>query len=214
MAAVIEGTDETILFDTGGDGQVLLSNMHKIGIDPKEIDSIVISHIHADHTGALWAFLEANPAVTVYIPASFSSSFTERVEQYGSKAVRVKGVRKICPHVFSTGELGSFIKEQSLVIFSSKGPILITGCSHPGIDTIAEKAGRISNQDIYLVTGGFHLGSTSEQEINQIIERLKSLGVQKIAPSHCTGERAINLFKEAWREDFIKAGCGARLFID
>ncbi len=57
FACVIEGLAETILFDTGGNGKLLLSNMAAAGFNPEQIDSIVLSHIHADHTGGLHAFL-------------------------------------------------------------------------------------------------------------------------------------------------------------
>lgn len=51
FVCVIQGTDKTILFDTGSDGAVLLANMAKAGIDPDVIDLVVLSHQHWDHTG-------------------------------------------------------------------------------------------------------------------------------------------------------------------
>ena len=58
FAASITGTEKTILFDTGGDGSILLNNMQKLAIDPNGIDTVVLSHIHPDHTGGLNSFLE------------------------------------------------------------------------------------------------------------------------------------------------------------
>jgi len=54
-----------------------------------------------------------------------------------------------------------------------------------------------------LILGGFHLGGYSEHEVKGIIERLREMGVKKVAPSHCTGEASLQLFKEAWGEDFL-----------
>ena len=51
FACVIEGMEHTILFDTGGDSPTLLANMDKMGIDPKSIDLLVLSHEHNDHVG-------------------------------------------------------------------------------------------------------------------------------------------------------------------
>jgi len=55
----IEG--KNILFDTGVEGETLLSNMRKMEIDPNEIDFIFISHLHEDHTGGLAGILEIKP---------------------------------------------------------------------------------------------------------------------------------------------------------
>jgi 7,8-dihydropterin-6-yl-methyl-4-(beta-D-ribofuranosyl)aminobenzene 5'-phosphate synthase len=76
--------DKNILFDTGADSPTLISNMEKLGIDPKEVDLVVLSHIHGDHVDGLWGFLERNGKVEVYIPASFPDSFRERVKSYGA----------------------------------------------------------------------------------------------------------------------------------
>jgi 7,8-dihydropterin-6-yl-methyl-4-(beta-D-ribofuranosyl)aminobenzene 5'-phosphate synthase len=57
--------------------------------------------------------------------------------------------------------------------------------------------------------GGFHLGNASRAEIEEIIARLRASGVEKVAPSHCTGDDAIAAFRRAWGEDFIEGGLGA-----
>jgi 7,8-dihydropterin-6-yl-methyl-4-(beta-D-ribofuranosyl)aminobenzene 5'-phosphate synthase len=57
--------------------------------------------------------------------------------------------------------------------------------------------------------GGFHLLGKDKAGIQAIIHNLKSQGVEKVAPSHCTGNKAIALFREAWDDDFIEGGCGA-----
>jgi 7,8-dihydropterin-6-yl-methyl-4-(beta-D-ribofuranosyl)aminobenzene 5'-phosphate synthase len=49
----------TVLFDTGPDPLVLLGNAAKLGVDWGEIDAIMLSHGHFDHTGAVLAALDA-----------------------------------------------------------------------------------------------------------------------------------------------------------
>lgn len=66
-------------------------------------------------------------------------------------------------------------------------------------------------KNIELVAGGFHLTQKSNSEIKDISNNLKKLGVEKIAPSHCTGDNAITLFKEDWREKFIDLNLGNEL---
>ena len=48
----------------------------------------------------------------------------------------------------------------------------------------------------------------SDHQVKEISSKLKSLRVGKIAPSHCTGEHAINIFKEEWQGNFIDFNIG------
>ncbi len=214
ISVFIEGLEKSVLFDAGGDGSVLLSNMEKLGINPSKIEVVVLSHIHDDHVGGLDALLEKNNKVTVCIPSSFPDDFKNKIKIRTGGLITVKGPHKICENVWTTGELGVSIKEQSLVIRTPKGLIVVTGCSHPGIDNIVNFVKKHFEGNIYLVLGGFHLISCSDGKIKEIIRELNMLKVEKIAPSHCTGDKAIELFEEAWGENFVELGCGAKIKIE
>ena len=198
----------TILFDTGGNGNILLENMEKLGIDPGDIDIIVLSHIHSDHVGGLLKFLKVNHNVTVYLPKSFPDVFKWEIKKYGAKVVEVQEPLKIFDGVYSTGEMGVWIKEQSLLIRTGRGIIVITGCAHPGIVNIVKRAKELLGNDVLLVVGGFHLIGNSEQSIREIISNLKDLGVKYVAPCHCSGDLARKLFKEEYKERYVNAGVG------
>jgi len=178
----------TVLFDTGGDVRILLSNMAKLNLPLEEIDMVVISHMHGDHTGGLFKVLELNSKVKVYLPASFPIEFKERVRKYGCELIEIKSATKICNGLATVGELNG-IKEQSLIVSPSKGIIVVTGCAHPGIVKVLKKAKELTGRDIYLAIGGFHLSRESEKTILTIIEELKRLGVKKVAPCHCSETR-------------------------
>ena len=60
FSCLIEADNKKILFDTGDEPTGLLSNMKKLDINPKDIDTVVISHNHWDHTGGLQGFLKEN----------------------------------------------------------------------------------------------------------------------------------------------------------
>ena len=109
---------------------------------------------------------------------------------------------KICDGVYTTGELGTWIKEQSLVINTDKGLVVISGCAHPGIVDIVKKAKEQLNKNVYLVLGGFHSPPLS------VVQKFRELGVEKVAPCHCTGDEAIRAFKEEYQENFIENGVG------
>lgn len=208
FSALVQTGDKNILFDTGGDGQTLLSNMRKMGINPSKIDAVVLSHIHGDHTGGLSDFLIENPNMQVYVPSSFPANFEYEIKTVGADLVEIFGPEKIVKGFHSTGELGTSIKEQGMMFETPKGLVLMTGCAHPGIDKMVEKVRELSDQRIYLVMGGFHLREASESKIADIISIFKKLGVEKIAPSHCTGEKTIHLFEKDYGNNYIKSGVG------
>ena len=114
--------------------------------------------------------------------------------------------------VYSTGELTTgVIEEQSLIIDTDDGLLIITGCSHPGIIDIVQAAQDICSRPVYQVCGGFHLLQHSAGEIQQVISELQALGVEKVGPSHCTGDLAISMFEQAYGENCIALGVGAIL---
>ncbi|OGD24582.1 MAG: MBL fold metallo-hydrolase [Candidatus Aminicenantes bacterium RBG_13_63_10] len=208
FSCLVEGTEKTILFDTGTDPRILLHNAEVLGVDLKNIDLIVISHNHGDHTGGLPAVLERNPAVTVFAPKSFPSSFGRGVEDRKAAYRAVDSPVEICPRVHLTGELGAEIIEQSLVIDTPRGLVVVTGCSHPGIVNILRRAGEILDKPIHLVFGGFHLRGKTEAEVADIISAFRELKVEKCGATHCTGDKPIAAFREAFGKDFVPLGTG------
>ncbi len=208
FSCVIKGLDKTILFDTGGDGEILLDNMEKLGVNPGEIELVVLSHIHGDHVGGLESLLEENPEVVVYLLRSFPGSFKDDIKNYGTKIVEVENPLEITKNAYSTGVLGVLIKEQSLILRTEKGLIVITGCAHPGIVKIVSKAKDLLDEDVLFVMGGFHLGGESKREIEKILSDFKELGVRYAGPCHCSGSTARGLFEKEYKKNFIKVGVG------
>jgi 7,8-dihydropterin-6-yl-methyl-4-(beta-D-ribofuranosyl)aminobenzene 5'-phosphate synthase len=207
FAALVEYHDHTMLFDTGGDGPTLLENMRALGIDPTQIERVVLSHAHGDHTGGLNALMETGVHPTVYLPPSFSNSFKRQVERYTS-IVEVSPGLSITKGLFTTGEMGQDIPEQALVIQTDQGLVVVTGCAHPGIVAMVDRAREMFNDQVRLVLGGFHLGSKSKGQIDAILRDFRRLEVERVAPCHCTGDQAIAMFAEEYGEDFIQTGAG------
>lgn len=215
FAAFITGTEKNILFDTGG-GRVLLDNMQKLAIEPYSIDMVVLSHIHGDHTGGLSSFLEKNSDVIVYLPSVFPKKLKDNAREHGAKIIEVKGSVQICENVYSTGQLGKLIEEQSLIIRTDKGLVVMTGCAHPGIVNIVNTAKALMRvlpkggpkDDILLVMGGFHLEWVTKGRIKKIISAFKQLGVRYVGPCHCSGHRARSLFEKHFGSTYINIGAG------
>ncbi|HBA87755.1 MAG TPA: MBL fold metallo-hydrolase [Geobacter sp.] len=121
--------------------------------------------------------------------------------------------RQVMPGVFLTGEIprlnpfeqgdaGLFCDlagcqrdeitdDQSLVIVTDKGLLLLLGCCHAGVintlDFAREKTGV---DEVYGVVGGCHLAFSSQQQIDATVKALKRYGVKKICAGHCTGFHA------------------------
>ena len=203
FGTVVKTPNEVLLFDTGGNSEILLFNMEKMNIDPQSIDKVIISHIHADHVGGLKGFLDKNNNVTVFIPSSFPNSIRNMITSQKAEFVNISGPQKISDFAFSTGELYGPPKEQSLVINSKKGLIVIAGCGHPGITNIVKKTKKMFPKlKVYLVMGGFHHPPIA------VVQELRELGVEKVAPCHCTGDQVIELFRKEYKENFIGYGVG------
>lgn len=207
--------DRDVLFDTFAIPAVLQRNMQKLDIDPSRIRHIVISHNHWDHTSGLWDILLKNNRVTVYLCPSVEATLKERIQDFGAEVVEPADFMKIKDRIYTTGEImgkygGQPMPEQALVVTSRQGLVIITGCAHPGIVPIVEKVRDHFNEKIYMVTGGFHLLDKDRDAIDAVIRKFKSLGIAKIGPTHCTGELAVQLMRDAYRggfEDIYERAC-------
>lgn len=212
-AMVAEYRGHTSLFDTGGDSRTLLNNMRILGVDPARIESLAISHNHRDHTGGLNGLFKTGVRPTIYLPPSFPTRFKRRV---GRKTgiVEVTPGQAIAAGVYTTGEMYNAVTEQSLVIQTGSGLVIVTGCAHPGIIKIIEQAKALFDAPVNLVMGGFHLRSKNKAEMMAILADFSRLEVGKVAPSHCTGDQSIAMFAEAYGEDYIQAGAGRIIYVE
>jgi 7,8-dihydropterin-6-yl-methyl-4-(beta-D-ribofuranosyl)aminobenzene 5'-phosphate synthase len=207
FACLVQTEESTVLFDTGGDSSTLLSNMASLGLDAQAIDVVVLSHIHGDHTDGLEGLLDTGARPTVYVPGAFPDSFKDAVRTR-TDLVEVTNPMEILPGVYTTGEVGSRIVEQALAVETGQGLVVVTGCAHPGIVEMVRRAQETTGGEVALVMGGFHLGEASRGRIERIIADFHRLGVQTVAPCHCTGDQAREMFTEAFGEDCALAGVG------
>ena len=211
--------DDQILFDTGEAPEPLLANMDRLGINPNQIEGVIISHDHWDHTGGLWQLLEINRGLKVYACPGFSDVFK-------SKVADLKGELILCPSDYDlddtlcvTGEIPGLFKkipiaEQSLMVKTATGLIVITGCSHPGVSVILDKAKHLNpDLPIDLVLGGFHFKDMDDSMLEQSVSALYQFEELRVGPTHCTGEKAIDRIRECFGERFVDVAAGVVLEI-
>jgi len=213
FSAFVTYKDQNVLFDTGISGSILLENMSKMNITPVEVQNVVLSHEHNDHIGGLQALLSAGADPKIYLPPSFSPYLKNQFRKQ-AEVIEVVPGHQIAERIYSLGEIQGLPSEQALVIDTPRGLVVIIGCAHPGVEKMVLAAKRQFEEGIYLVMGGFHLGGASRYEVEQIIKEFKRIGVAHVAPCHCTGDRAINQFKNAFGERFISVGGGAVIVIE
>jgi 7,8-dihydropterin-6-yl-methyl-4-(beta-D-ribofuranosyl)aminobenzene 5'-phosphate synthase len=138
----------------------------------------------------------------------------QNVQSCGANVRLVHEPQELLEGVFTTGELEDGAIEQSLLVRTSRGLIVIAGCAHPGVINIVTRAKEVTKDRIYLVMGGLHLLGTSPSWISYIAESLYTSGVEKVALCHCSGDEARKLFKDYFGENYIDCGVGKEITIE
>ena len=175
FSCLIETDNCNLLFDTGYSRDILAFNLQQLHVPREAIGTMVLSHEHSDHIGGLNAV--RHPGMRVFVPSSFSRRFKHAVAQV-TQMIDVTRPQEIVPGVYTTGELGAWQKkEQSLVLKTPNGMVVVTGCGHPGLEAILAAAATFGQ--LYGIIGGFHSFSQ--------LELLHELDL--IVPCHCTAHK-------------------------
>jgi 7,8-dihydropterin-6-yl-methyl-4-(beta-D-ribofuranosyl)aminobenzene 5'-phosphate synthase len=212
FSCLIEHPNEKILFDTGAHPEILEENLKKVQIDPGLIDKVIISHKHWDHSGAVIWLAKQNPNLKIYLPRTWSRKLESQLLDCVEQVITVEKDMKISEDLQIIFSKNIFINELVLGIKTSQGIVLITGCSHTGIDKIVAKSVNYGN--ILAVLGGFHLFRSSTNRIKKIISYMQKLDIKFIAPCHCTGENAIKILSERLPQQFYNNGVGAEYLFE
>lgn len=124
---------------------------------------------------------------------------------------------------FETGDRGLFCDctgqeidltpdDQSLVLETEKGLVLLMGCCHAGVvNTLEHVAYSLGRRDVYAVMGGTHLGFCSHEQLERTIATMKQWGIRKVAASHCTGFAASARLSRELPKEFQVAMVGYTL---
>ncbi len=208
MSALIDNGVEKILFDTGSDGEVLIENLRRLDLSVESIGKVVLSHNHWDHIGGLSELARVSPSLEIYAP-DLDEELLSEVSSRGARVHMVSGSVDIASGIRTTGVLSRPLPEQALWVETGKGNVIVTGCSHPGVENLVA----LVPSPRHLVTGGFHLLKSDMSVLEQTAKALDESGVEFLAPSHCTGDSAMEYFKQYFGERFKYGGLGARFEI-
>jgi len=258
-----------ILMDAGITKITLMENIKRIGIDPKTIGQIVLSHGHPDHIMAMtniikeiagtpkpqnWDAQTTNEDIAHWmeqqkVPViSHSAAYRERWKDFpdGSKygpmitpadeweaagarivvsdepyqlaegcwttggvpreSFETAGTPKIFAYRDAEGFHRDFVDDDQAIIANVKGKglVIISGCAHSGIINTINHAKAISGvEKVYAIIGGFHLISSTPEEIQKTVDVIKALEPHIIVPTHCTGFPAIVQFATQMPDEFV-----------
>ncbi len=194
---------KTVLFDTASDSEPVLHNMKLLQLSPKDIDMIILSHRHFDHTGGLAGILEeigkeevpiiAHPGIfdtTVnakpYMEASRSrihlnvglsgKNSKENIESLGGTWYAVRDPFLVLPGVMTTGE----IEEEAKVSYEKNPNLNLLDIRDGGL-LQASVLDDISlciniNESLIIVTGCSHAGIVSITKKAMLITGIKKVG--------------------------------------
>ena len=105
-----------------------------------------------------------------------------------------------------------FAHEQSLVLETDKGLLIINSCSHGGAaNIINEVIKTFPDKKVYGLIGGFHLFNKSEVESRELANKMKATGIAFVCTGHCTKNRAYNILKDELGDVLCQLHVGMKL---
>jgi len=96
--------------------------------------------------------------------------------------------------------------DTALVLKTSGGCVVISGCSHSGICNICEYAKEITGQNLRSVIGGFHLMKENTKIIEKTVEYFKKESPESLYPLHCMDFEAQCLFHRSFGSEKLCTG--------
>jgi 7,8-dihydropterin-6-yl-methyl-4-(beta-D-ribofuranosyl)aminobenzene 5'-phosphate synthase len=201
VSYLIKTDANTILMDVGlnlagTDPSPLLHNMRELGISLEEIDTIVLSHCHADHVGGLrWLRRHTLSLGNVQLDLRGKRVFAPEPLTYPGISPQCSRVPTVIGRGVAT--IGAIraqiylgrVDEQALAIrVSGKGIVLVVGCGHQSLPKILARARQLFDDPIY----GSSAGCTTRCRAV-----VCSSSVWTFRTSSSTG-RSITLGKQRW----------------
>lgn len=209
FSAWVDYRDTKVLFDTGF-SDVYLRNASHAGIDIADADIVAISHVHRDHTRGLLfhpfkdrkrlilhprvlsavpqakdpAILQDYLAIQRTIAKDFVVETATNPVEFADGAFFLGEIPRVT--AFEKGVFGDdpMIDDTALAFRTSKGVVVVAGCSHAGICNICERAKAVTGQQLYAVVGGFHL-MHAEPPIDETIAYFRHERPDHLMPMHC-----------------------------
>lgn len=231
FSAFIEFGGKKILFDTGY-SDVWQKNAEIAGIDLNDVDVIVLSHFHDDHTRGLLTHtfeerknLVCHPRV---LTESYDSDDPAAMQDYRDirailkndfEVQTARGPLELAEGAYFLGEIprattfergmsfdDPMEDDTALAFRTDKGAVVVVGCAHAGICNIALRAKQVTGQELHAVIGGFHMMKNEKPPIEETIDWFRKENVEHLLPMHCVEFEYMARFHAAFAVPKFGAG--------
>ncbi len=209
-AVYVSYEGKRFLLDTGIGKKSLVRNLNAAGILLENLDFVLLSHQHDDHTGSLPYIRKERPSLRIYIASG--GGFKYRKPE---GLIEVDDHLKISSNIFlihTYDESGSrgITDELSLLVVTKKGPYLFTTNSHTNFFLKLEKAKHLAGMDILFHSGHTALKRSSKELITANATKLKALNVRQVSPSHSKPSHN-RIFEEVFGANYVAARVGQKV---
>lgn len=162
------------------------------------------------------------------MPKKVLRNFAERIEKVSGDYELMPGAYLIPHKTEGLAEIGKrekmyrkvkcrwvpddFSHEQSLVLDTAKGLVIINSCSHGGAaNIINEVKATFPDKHVYGLMGGFHLFNKSDEEVRSLAAKIKETGVEFVCTGHCTKNHAYEILKEELGDIAVQMKVGYKI---
>ena len=198
FSVLIEVDGNKVMFDTGGRGRYLLTNLMHLDISTKSIDKLVISHGSNPYVGGINDIFEERETV---LPIVYPRSAEGSKNILGSKGVYIRPensgkVRmhpiddwtEISEHLFLSKPMSTSKGEESfLVLATKKGPAVITACSPSGVVNIMNAVKERFGKYPVAYIGGVDIKKKEKDKAAAIAKEFSDHDCTDLRLNHCTG---------------------------
>ena len=215
FSCLVAADGKRFLLDTGYFG-IFARNAEDLGLSWRDVDGVVLSHCHDDHTKGLSAFFTEGPRPKLVAHPALFRRVTSKGLSIGCPYSRAKleryfdlcltaeplaltenlfylgAIPQTFPHqrdqALRQGEEGPDLTpdDTALAYRGREGVYVITGCSHSGIGNILEQAKRVTGQSRIMGVIGGFHLRQLDERSKGIVEYLKGENIPCLYPCHCT----------------------------
>lgn len=231
VSYLVRTDDAVILLDLGEnerrtDPTLLEANMRLLKVDPQLLGALVISHNHPDHVGGMDWWLKHTfsfgkqqislAGISVYLPTMLNYPGVQPVVSDApvkiAEGVATSGIMPFM-EVQPLDWINPLNHEQNLVVnVEGQGLVVISGCGHPGLESMLQRAEAVFGLPVVGVVGGLHYQNAGAAALQPHIDFLTGRNPRLVALSpHDSSAAVLQAFQQAFPDAYQKVEVGVEI---